>query len=213
MEMARKLNEEEIIHRLALYVFLQKFYAGDLIDQEKFIWGELTTLINKDILYFSDQKMEKGVEMISQLNSNDFDNLEFDFNRLFVGPDRLEAAPYESIYRNSERALMQAETMAVRRFYERAGMVLTNKNHVPDDHLSFELEFVCFLLEESMEDDAYYELFEAFMKLHLFQWVEKHCELVREKTTNTLIIGMSYILQGLLEVERKRMNVPGRSNK
>lgn len=210
--MTRKLTEEEIVHRLALYVFLQKFYSGDLLDQEKFIWKELTALINKDILFFSDMKMKQGIEMISQLNSNDIQNLEFDYNRLFVGPDRLEAAPYESIYRNTERALMQAETMAVRRFYERAGMVLTNKNHVPDDHLSFELEFICFLLEESTEDDSYYDLFEAFLNLHLFQWVENHCELVREKTTNTLIVGMSYILQGLMEVERNRMNVPRRSN-
>lgn len=54
-------------------------------------------------------------------------------------------------------------------------------------------------------------MYEAFLKLHLFQWVEKHCELVREKTANSLITGISNILQGLMEVEREHMNKMGRS--
>lgn len=210
METAVRINEEEIAHKLALYMFLQKFYSGELIKVEKSIWEQLSALINEEVSYFSDEKMKKGITMISELNSNDLQELEFDFNLLFVGPACLEAAPYEAIYRSTERALMQAETMAVRKFYERAGLVLLNKNNVPDDHLSLELEFVCYLLEESVEDASQYDLYEAFLNLHLFKWVKSHCELVREKTNNTIIIGISYILQGLMEVESKEMNVSRR---
>jgi TorA maturation chaperone TorD len=51
------------------------------------------------------------------------------------------------------------------------------------------------------------------LKEHLFEWAEEHCELIREKTENNLIIGISYILQGLMEVERKQLNVRRRSKK
>lgn len=207
------VNEEEILHKLAVYTFLKKFYSGELIKEKKATWKQLSGLINEEISYFLDEKMRKGIQMISKLDHNDLLELEFDFNRLFIGPNRLEAAPYESIFRGTERTLMQAETLAVRSFYEKAGLVVKKKNNEPDDHLSLELEFVCYLLRESVEDDFHYTLYEAFLKEHLFHWVEEHCELVREKTTNTLIVGISYILQGLLEVERKQMNVPRRSNK
>lgn len=213
METQVKVNEEAILHKLAIYMFLQKFYSGELIKMNKTIWEQLSGLVNEEISFFLDEKMKKGIQIISELNANDMLELEFDFNRLFVGPNRLEASPYESTYRNTERALMQAETIAVRRFYEKAGLAVYKKNINPDDHLSLELEFVCYLLRESVEDDAYYTLYESFLKEHLLQWVEEHCELIREKTANTLIIGISYILQGLLEVERKQLNVRRGSKK
>jgi putative dimethyl sulfoxide reductase chaperone len=208
-----KINEDEIIHKLAIYLFLQKFYSGELIKMDKVIWKELSELIGEEISFFTDEKMEKGIQYISQFNQKDLLELEFDFNRLFVGPNRLEASPYESTYRSTERALMQTQTMAVRRFYERAGLTVTKKNIDPDDHISLELEFVSYLLNESLVDSSHYGHYQAFLKEHLFQWMEEHCELVREKTTNALIIGISFILQGLLEVERKNLNVPRRLKK
>lgn len=199
-------NEEKLVRKMALYMFLAKFYSGNLLKIDREMWNRLGDMVREEVSFFDHEKMQQGSRMIIQA-VNDAAELEFDFNRLFVGPDRLEAAPYESVYRGTERAFMQAETMAVRKFYERAGLSLVNKNREPDDHLSFELEFAGYLLEESLEDSVYYELYEAFLRLHLFQWVERHCELVREKTVNGLITGVSYLLQGLMEVERKQMNV------
>jgi TorA maturation chaperone TorD len=213
METQVKVNEEAILHKLAVYMFLQKFYSGELNKINRTIWEQISDLMNEEISFFLNEKMKKGIQIISELNTNDMSELEFDFNRLFVGPNRLEASPYESTYRNTERAVMQTETMAVRRFYEKVGLVVSKKNIDPDDHISLELEFVCYLLKESVENDAYYTLYEAFLKEHLFEWAEEHCELIREKTENNLIIGISYILQGLMEVERKQLNVRRRSKK
>lgn len=207
------MKDEEILSKLSIYTFLQKFYSSDLITVKKTIWEEISGLINEEVSVFSNENLKKGSQMISNLNDYDWKELEFDFNQLFVGPNRLEAAPYESVYRNTDRALMQTETMAVRKFYERAGLILSKKNNDPEDHLSLELEFVCYLLQESIDDDFYYPLYESFLNLHLFHWVEEHCELVREKTTNTLITGVSYILQGMMEVERQQLNIPRRSKK
>ncbi|WP_203557493.1 molecular chaperone TorD family protein [Bacillus sp. B15-48] len=204
-------TEEAVLHKLAVYMFVQKYYAGELNKLSNTSWEQLVGLINQEVSFFSNEKMKQGIEILSELKDADIAEMEYEFNRLFVGPKRLEAPPYESVYRNTERAVMQSETLAVRRFYENAGLVLTRKNTDPDDHLALELEFVSYLLSNSVEDEDCYVLYEEFLKKHLFQWVENHCELVREKTENKGIIGISYLLEGLLEVERKQLNVRRRS--
>ncbi|UII56381.1 molecular chaperone TorD family protein [Cytobacillus spongiae] len=202
-----KEEVETLTHKLTIYHFLQKFYAGELNKISGALWKQLSGLINDEASYFSNEKMRQGIENFSLLEENDVEEIEFDYNRLFVGPNRLEVSPYESTYRNTERAIMQGETLAVRRFYERAGLVVNQKNIEPDDHLAIELEFICYLLENSLEDEENYVLYEYFLKKHLFQWVEVHCELIREKAKNKLLLGISYLLQGLMEIEREQLNV------
>lgn len=206
-------KEDVAIHQLPIYVFLQKFYDGQLNNIPSSTWTHLIKLISEDVHFFANEKMNKGIEYLLNFDQIHYMDLEFDFNRLFVGPNRLEASPYESTYRNKERAVMQNETLAVRRFYETAGLVLQKKNKYPDDHLALELEFICYLLENSLENGDNYILYQEFLKKHMFQWVEDHCELVREKTLNDLIIGTSYLLQGLMEFERKQMNIRRRLKK
>lgn len=193
------INEGEIVQKLTIYLFLQKFYSGQLNHMEKTGWEMLISALNQEISY---DKVKKGIQILSRFSEEDLEELEYDFNRLFVGPNRLEASPYESTYLNDQRALMQGETFAVRSFYEKAGLVVSRKNMDPDDHIALELEFVCFLLENSTEEEKYNQLYQEFLKTHLFQWIESHCELIREKTKNNILIGISYILEGLILEEK-----------
>ncbi|MGG0717072.1 molecular chaperone TorD family protein [Robertmurraya massiliosenegalensis] len=204
-----QVKEEIVKHKLTIYVFLQKFYAGHLNHVTNETWKGLIELISHEINFFSNEKIKKGSQLLSHLTDEDLAELEFDFNRLFVGPTRLQASPYESTYRNIDRALMQVETLAVRRFYEKAGLIVSNKNVDPDDHLALELEFVCYLLENSIENEMYDQLYQAFVQEHLFQWIEKHAGLVREHTENSILIAVSYLLEGLLMEEKANMIYEG----
>lgn len=200
-----KQKENVISEKLLIYTLLQKFYAGELNKNDLLTWQTLTKLIKTEIKCFDNEVMKKGLYLLSQINEKDASNLEFDYNRLFVGPNRLEAPPYESTYRNKERAVLQRETLAVRNFYLRAGLEVKKKNIEPDDHLSIELEFICFLLENSLEDENYEKLYEDFLKIHLYEWIDSHLDLVREKANNNIIVGMTYIFEGLLEEEKKHI--------
>lgn len=204
-----KFNEEVVVHKLVIYMFFQKFYAGQLNRITKVSWKELIEFLNQEMSFFSNEKKLKGLLTLSLFTDEDIEELEFDFNRLFVGPNRLEVSPYESTYRNAERVLMQGETLAVRRFYEKAGLVVSKKNIDPDDHIALELEFVCYLLENSLEDAMYYQIYQEFLEEHLFHWIDSHCELIQEKTVNTILIGISYILQGLLLEEKFNITSEG----
>lgn len=194
---------DELGRKLAVYMFLQKFYAGELNSLSKNAWAEIILLISHDLSFFQHDNIKKGITILSQFSEDDIEELEFEFNRLFVGPSRLEASPYESTYRNTERTLMQNETLAVRRFYEKAGLVIAKMNTEPEDHLALELEFICYLLENDTTSDLY----PSFLKEHLLQWGESHCQLIREKTNNSFLVGISYLLEGLLLEEKSTYNL------
>ncbi len=203
------VNEEVVLNKVAIYTFLQKFYAGHLNKLKESDWKELIKLINNEWVILSNGDPEKVLHKFHEVSKEDLEELEYEFNRLFVGPNRLEASPYESTYRNDQRSLMQFETLAVRRFYEKAGLEVSKKNVEPDDHLALELEFVCYLLENNKESDKYYKMYQDFLKEHLLQWTETHCELVREKTKNNILIGISYLLQNLLSEEKIQLSLKG----
>lgn len=204
--MTRSINKEETLSKLAVYMFLQKFYSEQLNRISKPTWHNLITFLKEETEIFKEEKIKHGLKLLSQFTDNDLLELEYDFNRLFVGPNKLEASPYESSYLNMEKAVMQSETLAVRRFYEMVGLEVANKNVDPDDHLALELEFICYLLEHSFDDDQFTLLYEKFLVRHLFKWIEAHVELVREKTTNTIIIGISYLMEGLILEEKRTID-------
>lgn len=197
-------NSEELMNKLSLYTFLQRFYAGHLNSLNKEQWSELVACITEDRAALIHENIDKGIEILSNVTNQDIQNLQYDFNYLFVGPMKLEASPYESSYRNENGAVMQYYTLAVRHFYSKAGLTLVNKNRDPEDHLALELEFVCYLLGNDAEDNNYMQLYKDFIKTHLSQWIDQHCNRIREKTTNHLILGISYLLQGLIDMENQK---------
>lgn len=73
-----------------------------------------------------------------------------DFAKLFVGPDKLLAPPWESVYRTHERVLFGKCTLDVRRAYRDAGYIPEGYPHVADDHIALELGFMGLLAERSL---------------------------------------------------------------
>jgi TorA maturation chaperone TorD len=73
--------------------------------------------------------------------ATDWVEVEYDFNRLFVGPAAVPAPPYASAYL-AEPTLMGAPALEVRRAYGRLGLAVPDQGATPDDHLAFELDAV-----------------------------------------------------------------------
>jgi len=70
----------------------------------------------------------------------DWKEVEFAFNRLFVGPRALQAPPFASVYLDPEPQLMGQTTVKIRQVYQLLGLTSPWKNKIPDDHLSLELD-------------------------------------------------------------------------
>jgi len=71
---------------------------------------------------------------------DNWNDVEFIFNRLFVGPSALEAPPFASIYLDTEPLVMGKTTIQVRKMYASIGLESPWKNQLPDDHISLELD-------------------------------------------------------------------------
>jgi TorA maturation chaperone TorD/Fe-S-cluster-containing hydrogenase component 2 len=111
------------------------------------------------------------------------EGLEAEYTRLFVGPGRPVAHPYESVYR--EGRVMGDCTLAVRRSYAAEG--LAPEGHSLPDHVAVELDFMAHLArreaqawERGDEEEAlaYMRRQEAFLGEHLGRWLPRFCQQV-----------------------------------
>ena len=102
-----------------------------------------------------------------------WEEAEFAFNRLFVGPTALQAPPYASYYLEPEQQLMGKSTLKVRRLYEMAGLVSSLQGFLPDDHLGVELDAALGLLTlaERFDVEEPRALWRYFLHEHLESWV------------------------------------------
>lgn len=135
------------------------------------------------------------------------DDLTREFNRLFIGPGRVSASPYESVYRSPSRLLMQESTVDVRRAYLEAGLVMQRLGSVPDDHLGAELEFMFYLADRAAAEAVesrweavgrYLDLGRAFIKEHLLSWVGEFSKGVLGATEDKFFRGLVTLLAEFL---------------
>ncbi|WP_374711961.1 TorD/DmsD family molecular chaperone [Symbiobacterium terraclitae] len=131
-----------------------------------------------------------------------------EFHRLFVGPERLVAPPYESVYVSPEPALMQEATFAVRSFYRRHGLTLGPERNEPDDHIAFELEFYARLqagaLAGAGEDLT--EPQRRFLTEHLARWVPAFCGRIAEGSRSPFYRSLAALTRAVIQLDAEHLN-------
>lgn len=106
------------------------------------------------------------------------DRLRSEYTRLFLGPEKLPAPPWESVYVNGEPLLFQESTLVVRETYRRSGYASAGYPREADDHVAIELDFMAALAVktcEAMDRDAL-EAQRSFLEKHLLVWIESFAE-------------------------------------
>ncbi len=116
----------------------------------------------------------------SCVNAADRTSLMAEYHRLFVGPHKLPAPPYASVYLESEPTIMGPSTLDVSRIYEEAGFLLSPSFKDLPDHIAAELEFMALLCEEEAKAWQRDDLCEttrllchqeSFLRDHLLRWI------------------------------------------
>lgn len=206
----QRFNSIDTQRRFSMYEVFLYYYKGLLLEEEKV--SQAIDIIEEYIVFYSNLSLELGLEMLKSSCNDSIADAIYDYNRLFVGPGKLLAPPYESKYRNHQGLLMQRETINVRRFYEKVGVSVSEEICEPDDHLAFELELVCYLLSQSVkEEKKYRELYNDFFSQHLEKWIFNHCEDVIAKSTSRTCKSLGLILKEFMLLEQKQMPKGGKS--
>jgi TorA maturation chaperone TorD len=149
-----------------------------------------------------------------------FDDLAADYTRLFVGPGKLLAPPWESVYFSPNRLIFQEQTLHVRGWYARFGLANSraatsgldpayagSSGREPDDHVGLELAFVAHLASlglaalEAGEAARLAETLDAqraFLEAHLLQWAPDWCGQVEAKAATAFYQSAARLTRGAL---------------
>ncbi len=183
-----------------IFGLLRRYYARKLTRIDAHDWPLVSE--HKRNLAPGRTGIAAALARIAQAPTGDAERLEYDYNKLFVGPGRVFAPPFETVYRSSERTLMREITLSVRAAYADSGMQVDAKNVQPDDHAAYECAFVAFLLERGAQGDA--QALANFCREHLTRWVFDHTEAIRHTTSNEICLGFADLFEAALtEISRE----------
>ena len=136
-----------------------------------------------------------------------FDDLRVDYTRLFTGPDRVLAPPWESVYYSEERLVFNAQTSQVRAWYQRFQLEVEKRFQEPDDHIGLELAFIAHLARLALgaldrDDQATFEAVVAaqreFLSKHLLNWAPDWCALMQTHAHTDFFRGVALLTKGVL---------------
>jgi putative dimethyl sulfoxide reductase chaperone len=131
-----------------------------------------------------------------------------DHRRLFLGPERVLACPFESVYLNEEHLTFGSQTLAVREWYRSYGLRAPAQGREPDDHIGLELFFVSHLCLQALDaaergDDAgFADLGDAlhdFLTQHLLLWSEECVDHVLTHAQTQFYQGVGHLTLGILQ--------------
>ena len=138
------MNENDfLIHEMArsnVYRFLSQCYQ--VPDHE------LAEKVNE---------LQRSIDIIAPDAGSPFSSMEelnkllIDHSQLFVGPFKLLAPPYGSVYLEGDRKVMGNSTMDAARRYKAAGLDLSENHKDSPDHITIELEFMYYLVYKELK--------------------------------------------------------------
>lgn len=141
------------------------------------------------------------------LTQEGFDAVQSDYTRLFVGPGKVGAPPWESVYFHDEEMLFQEETIQVREWYARFGLQIERLHSEPDDHLGLELAFLAHLAGQAVsaceqgEAEKLGRLTSAeqeFAAEHPLKWISAWCDRVATHARTDFYRGIALVAKGAL---------------
>lgn len=171
-------------NRSEFYRMLAGFYFKPLTQEQ------IDTMANADFSAsdFGDEEMQQGFHDITHFlrkrNSGTRSHLAVDFTSAFYGAHAYKgqnAVPYESVYVSKQKLMMQESRTSVLAEYKAQALRIRNFSDTPEDHLSFEFEYLAVLsdrsaraLEEGECREALRNLLlqQAFLANHIANWFD-----------------------------------------
>lgn len=190
----------------AVYEYPDRAWLQALIDEEVFAQAPFAEQ-QPDVIAGLAALQTWAAAHHDGLSTTAFDEVRADYTRLFIGVDRVLAAPWESVYFNDERLLFQEQTQQVRQWYLRYGVEPEHSRTEPDDHIGLELAFLAHLAQRGLQaleqgDPAAFEASMAaqrgFLAEHLLKWAAAWCGLVLEHARTDFYRGVGLLTRGVL---------------
>ena len=139
--------------------------------------------------------------------------LSSEYTKLFVGPGKLAASPWESVYACGEELVFQQSTLDVRAAYRTAGFEAAGYPHIPDDHIATEFAFLaalCNQASKSIQEDDWQAARVSlgrqalFLSQHIGTWVGEFARRVASnspKSTGSFYVHAANLAREVCEAD------------
>ncbi len=131
------------------------------------------TLLSEDIPNIL-LDLKNAVNKVDMACNKEFEDLLWEYTRLFIGPYKLPCPPWESVYTSPKRLLMQEAYDEVRSYYNKVGLTI-NDQEIMADHIGAELNFLAVLLRKASNEPTkqlyYRDLAKKFVTEHIMKWI------------------------------------------
>lgn len=126
-----------------------------------------------------------------------------EYNRLFIGPYRLPAPPWASVYTDPEGVIFGNATLGVRKWMRENAVKLTLPEKEPEDHFGLMLMMFSWGITNGVSDVALDELLEK----HLLTWSPYFLELFEKGAKHSLYVGAARLTSTTLADWQKRFEL------
>lgn len=187
-----------LISRAYLFTLFHKLLGG--VPNEALV-EELLSDVTADVVdeCAQDETMRGLGAFLEELRGRDaaefLDAARDEYTRTFLGPAQLPAPPVESPYLSHDAAAFQKNTLAVRTWYRRFGLLPKRYLREPDDHVAIMCGFMAHLAKDALEAFAANDagaLAEklasqrSFVANHMCDWLPHYAVALRRSKTAVL---------------------------
>jgi putative dimethyl sulfoxide reductase chaperone len=157
---------------------------------------------------------EESKQPLKSNASFDVEALSFEYNRLFVGPERLPCPPYESVHRKDRSELemgmvLGPSVLDVKRRYAEAGLEISKTFKDLPDHIAVELEFMHYLCSKELETEnpevceKLRRIQAEFFRLHLLPWASSFADKIADNTASPFYGKVAFLLMEFMNDEER----------
>ncbi len=132
-----------------------------------------------------------------------------EFTRLFVGPPKPAAPPWETFYRaDGVTAGFGQATFAMRQRLRDAGLELRNENNQYEDHMGIELLYLSWMCRQVLEGGGSVQASDArsFALAHPLAWIGRFRDAVGKASPDGYFHALVDLASCLLEAQVSRLS-------
>ena len=156
-----------------------------------------------------DHETQRGIALLDAYFAHPvpLEQLELDYQWLFVGPGMPRAVAYESVYRSTEQLHFEPATFEVRASYSQFGLEAPRLNQEPDDHVALEFSFLARLCHRGLQAidagdvftaDRFLAAEQSFLQEHVLQWVPTMLDRMASGAETDFYRGVAALTAGVL---------------
>jgi TorA maturation chaperone TorD len=204
------------MRRKDIYQYLAKLYQVPDSDTYQHLDGFLSNL---SAISGENQKDPMREEL--DLSAANHQSLIVEYSKLFIGPYKVKAPPFGSIYLDGKNLIMGDSTLDVIHRYREMGLDMAGDFNNPPDHIIAEFEFMVVLVSrmiiahEEGDNEELLAMIDAqlsFLVNHLNEWVPQFVERVGQNAEHNFYptisrAALNFIQEDLVYLMKAREEI------